>query len=81
MAQQAVLKVTNGHPGGYSSAGKYFGFENADADSFFGSTSWSGQTFDVTANGKSAKIKVWKDSENCKMSCGRWDDGIVTAKL
>lgn len=76
---EAQLRVTDGHPGGYDNAGKFFGFADADADIFFATTSWHGKSYPVTANGKSANIIVWRYNPNCKMSCGCWDDDTQAA--
>ena len=66
------MLITNKPP--YGLSGQYFGFTNDDADTFFGISGWSGQTYGVeSSNGVTGQVKVWRDDADCQMSCGRWD--------
>lgn len=70
----SMLYVTNSSFNGLPN-GRYFGFENANADAFFGTSAWDTYTYTVSANNKTSSVIVWRDRMECTMSCGRWDDG------
>eukprot|EP00930_Biecheleria_cincta_P009045 TRINITY_DN110682_c0_g1_i1.p1 TRINITY_DN110682_c0_g1~~TRINITY_DN110682_c0_g1_i1.p1 ORF type:complete len:574 (-),score=58.27 TRINITY_DN110682_c0_g1_i1:4-1704(-) len=76
-ASTTFLTVIDAHPGSFNVAGKFFGFYSADADAYFGTTSWSGMTFRATFGPKTAMMIIWRDDASCTMSCGRWDDGTA----
>ena len=74
--------MSDGWPGSFDEDGKYFGFDNANADSFFGTTDWNGRHQIYTSEGREGEIVVWKNNANCQMSCGRWNDngGVSSAQ-
>jgi len=67
-----ALLVTDGWPNSFNEQGKYFGFDNDNADSFFGTEHWVGRHQIYTSDGNEGEIQVWRDNTNCQMSCGRW---------
>ena len=72
--------MSDGWPGSFSAEGEYFGFDNADADLFFGTENWDQTTHQIiTSAGLQGEIIVWKDNTNCQMSCGRWNPASARA--
>lgn len=78
-AAKKVLHVTDGHPGKFQVAGKYFGIARANAEEVFGSTEWNAKVFPVNVGDREGKVILWRyDGEadnNLKMDAGRWEPG------